>query len=77
MAKRPSDLAEEEGNQAYLKRQKIKHVATSAESIQSSRQLQKLLAFDQDAGRARHGIIGTFNLHIDLFTDTLSRHSVF
>lgn len=55
MAKRFVEV--EDGNQAYLKRQKIKHATTnSAERIQSSRQLQQLLAFDQDAGRAKHGV---------------------
>lgn len=51
------------GNDAYLKRQKISHpnhapqtqIAASAEDIQSSRQLKQLLAFDQDAGRSKHG----------------------
>jgi nucleolar pre-ribosomal-associated protein 1 len=56
MGKRTSEKVEEDGNQAYLKRQKISHVVSSAEDVQSSRQLKQLLAFDQDAGRAKHGI---------------------
>jgi hypothetical protein len=61
MAKRDSE-AVENGDQAYLKRQKIKHVASGSnattvptEDVQSSRQLQRLLAFDQDPGRAKQG----------------------
>lgn len=53
--KRPAYPSADGGEQAYQKRQKIAHVTTSAEDIQSSRQLQQLLAFDQDAGRAKHG----------------------
>jgi hypothetical protein len=62
MAKRPTDRAVEGGEQAYLKRQKIKHITSSTEEIQSSSQLQQLLTFDQDLGdfgRARHGKLGT------------------
>lgn len=58
MSKRaPVDLGD--GHEAYLKRQKLSHGAkatTSQEEIHSSTQLQKLLAFDQDAGRAKHGM---------------------
>jgi len=57
MSKRnPEDLGD--GHEAYLKRQKLSHGATIAvaqEEIQSSRQLHQLLAFEQDAGRAKHG----------------------
>lgn len=47
-----------DGNQAYLKRQKIgntsiNHVAT--EEIRSGKQLRQTLAFDQDNSRAKHG----------------------
>jgi nucleolar pre-ribosomal-associated protein 1 len=58
MSKRPSDQPPQDGEDAYQKRQKIKHVtsAVATEDIQSSRQLQQLLAFEQDAGRAKHGI---------------------
>ena len=59
MAKRTTDRPVEYGEQAYLKRQKIKHVTSSTEEIKSSRQLQQLLAFDQNFGRARHGNFGT------------------
>jgi nucleolar pre-ribosomal-associated protein 1 len=55
MAKRTTDWPAEDGSQAYLKRQKIKHVTNSIEEIQSSNQLQQLLAFDQNIGRAKHG----------------------
>lgn len=55
MGKRAPEPAVEDGSQAYLKRQKISHVVSSAEDVQSSRQLKQLLAFDQDAGRAKHG----------------------
>jgi len=62
MAKRSLNVAEDvtTGSDAYLKRQKIthqanSHVAASADNIQSSRQLKQLLAFDQDAGRSKHG----------------------
>jgi nucleolar pre-ribosomal-associated protein 1 len=46
-----------DGNQAYLKRQKITNTANSGPSdeINSARQLQKVLAFDQDAARSKHG----------------------
>lgn len=55
MGKRAPEVAAEDGAQAYLKRQKISHVITSAEDVQSARQLKQLLAFDQDFGRAKHG----------------------
>jgi hypothetical protein len=58
MAKRPPSGLGDDGNQAYLKRQKIKHVTSSIEEIQSSRQLQQLLAFDQNLGHAKHGNLG-------------------
>jgi len=61
MSKRaPADLGD--GHEAYLKRQKLSHgvkATTAREEIQSSRQLQQLLAFDQDAGRAKHGMCAT------------------
>jgi hypothetical protein len=62
MAKRTTDRLVEAGEQAYLKRQKIKHVTISTEEIKSSRQLQQLLTFDQNFGNfghARHGTFGT------------------
>jgi len=61
MVKRMTDRAVEGGEQAYAKRQKIKHVTSSIDEIQSSRQLQQLLTFDQDLGNfghARHGKLG-------------------
>lgn len=39
------------------KRQKVTHEAPTSEEITTSRQLQQLLAFDQDATRARHGAL--------------------
>lgn len=59
MAKRSADEVID-GNQAYLKRQKITPVTIAAkqtvsEEIRSARQLRQLLAFDQDANRSKHG----------------------
>lgn len=39
------------------KRQKIVHEPPTSEEVTTSRQLQQLLAFDQDLKRARHGAI--------------------
>jgi hypothetical protein len=73
--KRAPDTVMEDGNQAYLKRQKIKHVVSSAEDIQSSGQLKDLLAFDQDAGRAKHGTVPQkISLSI---TEPISRNPIF
>lgn len=56
MSKRGVEDLVEDGNQAYLKRQKIKHIpSVPAETIQSSKQLRQLLAFDQDVAKAKHG----------------------
>jgi nucleolar pre-ribosomal-associated protein 1 len=60
MAKRSAEDVED-GNQAYLKRQKISSTGASKtfnppEEIRSSRQLRQILTFDQDAGRAKHGM---------------------
>jgi nucleolar pre-ribosomal-associated protein 1 len=56
MGKRPADEVLD-GNQAYLKRQKITSStnAAPAEQISSARQLRKLLTFDQDVARSKHG----------------------
>jgi hypothetical protein len=57
MGKRPVGEVED-GNQAYLKRQKIStsgKFTASTEEIRSARQLRQMLAFDQDAGRSKHG----------------------
>jgi nucleolar pre-ribosomal-associated protein 1 len=56
MGKRPSDEIVD-GNQAYLKRQKIKSSTNIAppDEINSATQLRKVLAFDQDAARSKHG----------------------
>jgi len=59
MAKRTADEFED-GNQAYLKRQRISTNSSSsapsnpADEIRSARQLRQILSFDQDAGRSKH-----------------------
>ena len=49
----------EDGHEAYLKRQKLSHggkaAVAPAEEIESSRQLQTLLAFKQDDATSKHG----------------------
>jgi hypothetical protein len=57
MPKRPAEAAVD-GNQVYLKRQKItKSISAGpAEEIRSARQLRQLLAFDQDASRSKQGL---------------------
>jgi len=40
---------------ASRKRQKVVHEAPTSEDVHTSRQLSQLLAFEQDATRARHG----------------------
>jgi nucleolar pre-ribosomal-associated protein 1 len=56
MGKRPVEEVVD-GNQAYLKRQKISNTVSAgpADEINSGRELRKLLAFDQDAARSKHG----------------------
>ena len=59
MGKRGAEEVED-GNEAYLKRQKISNskstgANTTTEEVRSGRQLRQSLAFDQDAGRAKHG----------------------
>jgi len=61
MVKRGADEIVD-GNEAYLKRQKIGNSAgnsnanhVAAEEIRSARQLRQTLAFDQDNSRAKHG----------------------
>jgi hypothetical protein len=60
MSKRaPVDIGD--GHDAYLKRQKLSHGLKTAntaiiqQEIQSGRQLQQLLGFDQDLARGKHG----------------------
>lgn len=57
MSKRaPVDIGD--GHDAYLKRQKLSHglkTANTQQEIQSGRQLQQLLGFDQDLARGKHG----------------------
>ena len=54
MGKRASNGGTD-GAAAFRKRQKIAHEAPSSEDIESSDQLRRLLAFDQDLRRTRHG----------------------
>ena len=57
MAKRHAEEVED-GNHAYLKRQKISNpgkVSTPVEEIRSARQLRQVLAFDQDSSRSKSG----------------------
>lgn len=61
MTKRSAEEAED-GDQAYLKRQKISgggltNTPGPAEEIRSARQLRQILAFDQDTSRSKHGKI--------------------
>lgn len=53
-----------DGNQAYLKRQKLSNPVNTAptgpeEEIRSGKQLRQLLSFSQDSGRSRHGRLST------------------
>lgn len=56
----------EDGHEAYLKRQKLSHGGAPAgvvqEDIQSARQLQTLLAFQQDDAASKHGMWGLDSL---------------
>lgn len=54
MGKRVSNTGD--GAAAFRKRQKITHETPTSEDVTSSDQLRKLLAFDQDLRRARHGL---------------------
>ncbi|TAQ86965.1 hypothetical protein B7494_g4722 [Chlorociboria aeruginascens] len=82
MSKRSADVVED-GNQVYLKRQKITQVSlsnpSSTEEIRSARQLKQLLSFDQDLGRAKHGM-QSLKIFLDAFaaaeTDNASRISI-
>ncbi|PMD62487.1 uncharacterized protein K444DRAFT_525099 [Hyaloscypha bicolor E] len=69
MGKRPAEEVVD-GNQAYLKRQKITASvnAAPADEVCSARQLRKLLAFDQNAARSKHGI-QTLKKFLDSFAD--------
>ena len=55
MAKRTPD--DTDGAAAFRKRQKITHDLPTGEHVVSSDHLRKLLAFDQDLLRARHGMV--------------------
>lgn len=57
MAKRATGAAD--GPAAFNKRRKTSHqghAVPAAEDVQSVEQLRKLLAFDQDLQRSRHGV---------------------
>jgi nucleolar pre-ribosomal-associated protein 1 len=59
MAKRPAE-ENVDGNEAYLKRQKITSTRSVPPAgppieIRSGKQLQQVLAFDQDSGRSKQG----------------------
>ncbi|KAM6508966.1 hypothetical protein FSOLCH5_011971 [Fusarium solani] len=60
MGKRVSNTGD--GAAAFRKRQKITHETPTSEDVTSSDQLRKLLAFDQDLRRARHGLQSFKNL---------------
>ncbi|KAH8808765.1 ribosome 60S biogenesis N-terminal-domain-containing protein [Xylogone sp. PMI_703] len=68
MVKRPSTEANT-GQEAYQKRQKISgpRSISAIEDVQSGKQLQRLLVFDQDNGRSKHGI-QTFKSFLDSFS---------
>lgn len=53
MGKRTS--VDADGAAALRKRQKITHDVPTGEDVNTGEQLQRLLAFDQDMRRARHG----------------------
>lgn len=73
MSKRGADEGGD-GNQAYLKRQKLSNPVNTAPTgpedvIQSGRQLRQLLSFNQDSGRTRHGILlRTCHLRVQMLT---------
>lgn len=63
MAKRAAEDEALDGNQAYLKRQRISKPGrpiANIEEIRSARQLQTTLAFDQNADHARLGTYSEF-----------------
>ncbi|KAJ6444252.1 ribosome biogenesis protein Urb1 [Purpureocillium lavendulum] len=55
MGKRASNGGTD-GAVAFRKRQKVAHEAPTSEDVESGDQLRRLLAFDQDLRRARHGL---------------------
>ncbi|KAH7355214.1 ribosome 60S biogenesis N-terminal-domain-containing protein [Rhexocercosporidium sp. MPI-PUGE-AT-0058] len=73
MAKRPAEESAD-GNEAYLKRQKITSSARSAPpagppiEICSGQQLRQVLAFDQDSGRSKRAI-QSFKVFLDAFAE--------
>ena len=82
MSKRaPVDIGD--GHDAYLKRQKLSHglkTANIPQEIQSGRQLQQLLGFDQDLVKGKHGTYPTMYLiYLATFTSfegRICRHYV-
>lgn len=70
MAKRSAEDIEN-GDQAYIKRQKISNTTKTfnpPEEIRSARQLQQILAFSQDAAQEKHAI-HCFKVFLDSFTN--------
>ncbi len=69
MAKRSAkvDVNEADGDAAYRKRQKITHEVPAGEDVYSGEQLRKLLAFDQDLRRARHGKNQICSIYLSFF----------
>ncbi|KAL2070409.1 hypothetical protein VTL71DRAFT_13435 [Oculimacula yallundae] len=72
MAKRPAE-ENVDGNEAYLKRQKITSVRSAPPAgppieIRSGKQLRQVLTFDQDAGRSKQSI-QSFKIFLDGFTE--------
>ncbi|KAH9219615.1 ribosome 60S biogenesis N-terminal-domain-containing protein [Leptodontidium sp. 2 PMI_412] len=72
MAKRPAEEIVD-GNEAYLKRQKITSTRSAPPAgppieIRSGKQLQQVLAFDQDSGRSKQAI-QSFKIFLDGFVD--------
>jgi nucleolar pre-ribosomal-associated protein 1 len=69
MGKRTS--VDADGAAAFRKRQKITHDVPTGEDVNTGEQLQRLLSFDQDMRRARHGEL---NANSAKHTSTLRLH---
>ncbi|KFH44543.1 hypothetical protein ACRE_046470 [Hapsidospora chrysogenum ATCC 11550] len=79
MAKRSSNLGDSEadGDAALRKRQKITHQVPAGEDVYSGDQLRKLLSFDQDLHRARHGLQSLKRLLDDILSTEGDRAAKF
>ncbi|KFA73585.1 hypothetical protein S40288_02578 [Stachybotrys chartarum IBT 40288] len=73
MGKRSSAAAD--GAAAFRKRQKIVHEVPAGEDVTSADHLRKLLAFDQDLHRARHGLQSFKKLLDEVVSDNGDRTS--